>query len=115
MKQKILVVNEDCTLLAITKISIGKFGYDVKAISESQKIYTSIKEFGPHLIILEERLNEKEAMKLDQMIKSDASINTPSVILYSGLTYPGEVHVEDFIEMPYDMYFYNCTLKPFLQ
>lgn len=81
--KKILVVDDDFSILEALKVGIESEGYEVMAISDGEKTYESVKKFNPNLILLDYLLSGKDGQEIVRELKSKRETKNIPVIMLS--------------------------------
>jgi DNA-binding response OmpR family regulator len=108
MLKKILIVEDDLGILAVTKLIINTFGYETIAVSDGNLAISTIQKIKPDLILLDFMLNLVDLNGLDicRKIKSEESTKHIPVILYSASPSSElnwmEAGADTFLKKPYD-------------
>lgn len=105
--KRILVVDDDIDILTVVQLILETNGFDVKAISRWQQIYTQIDEFKPDLILLDVSLGTQDGRNICKQLKTTEATKNISVILFSAnqtveKTVP-ECLADSFIAKPFDI------------
>ena len=102
---KILVIDDDKTMLEVVKIILDREGYVIETISEWTAVFGKIKEFKPNLIILDIFISGADGRTIcKELKKSKTTIHIP-VILFSATN-----RLEDYTK---DSNAQGCLKKPF--
>ncbi|MFD0751836.1 PleD family two-component system response regulator [Mucilaginibacter calamicampi] len=107
-RDKILVVDDDNDILEIVTLLLAGRGYEVKALNHGETIFEDIRDFQPHLVLMDVMLGEMDGREICKGLKSDPLTRELPVILISGthdlvesLHLPGAP--DDFIAKPFDL------------
>jgi DNA-binding response OmpR family regulator len=105
---KILVVDDDLSILDAIGMILESEGYNVDLLPEGKDIFRRIDDFHPDLIILDVMLGEVDGRELCNTIKKTESINHIPIIMISATHNIKETIFErcspdDFISKPFDM------------
>lgn len=80
--KKILVVDDDSSILEALKIGIESEGHDVLAISEGDEAYSSASEYKPDLILMDLLLSGRDGQDIIKELRSKKETkNIPIVML----------------------------------
>ncbi|WP_345209019.1 response regulator [Mucilaginibacter gynuensis] len=108
MSKKILLVDDDRLILEAVSAMLDYYGYDVKTVWRGEKVFETIGEFEPDLILMDVRLSGMDGRMLCKAIKSVNRIQDIPIILISGyglnpdiLHEPGAPN--DFVLKPFDI------------
>jgi twitching motility two-component system response regulator PilG len=80
-KQKILIVEDEESLLKLESILLTSKGYDVRGVSNGQLALDAIKEDCPDLVLLDIMLPEIDGFEVCQRIKADPATKDIPVIM----------------------------------
>ncbi|BAU53523.1 response regulator [Mucilaginibacter gotjawali] len=108
MCQKILILDDDTSLLETLAILLEDNGYEVKALSSGEKVIESINEFNPGLVLMDVMLAGLDGLTICRTIKNHDGMRDLPVILISGhydleraLSHQGAPN--DFLAKPFDL------------
>ena len=103
---KILVVDNDLDSHFLMHFILTKHHYEVRLISNSQDITTTIKSFKPDLIILDVYIGKVDGREICKELKQSEETKSIPVILYSN-SKPTELHyachAQAFVAKPFDI------------
>lgn len=106
MMKKILVVDDDESILEVVQIALESEGYYVQTISSSRGLQEMTNN-RPDLILLDMILGGEDGRILCQRLKSDAETKHIPIIILSAHSDAGEVAdtsgADDFLEKPFDI------------
>ncbi len=80
-KQKILIVEDEESLLKLESILLTSKGYDVRGVSNGREALDAIAEEKPDLVLLDIMLPEIDGFEVCQRIKDDAKTKDIPVIM----------------------------------
>ncbi len=80
-KQKILIVEDEESLLKLESILLTSKGYDVRGVSNGQQALDAISEERPDLVLLDIMLPEIDGFEVCQRIKDDPETKDIPVIM----------------------------------
>lgn len=80
-KQKILIVEDEESLLKLESILLTSKGYDVRGVSNGQEALDAIAEEKPDLVLLDIMLPEIDGFEVCQRIKDDPDTKGIPVIM----------------------------------
>lgn len=104
---KVLLVDNDESVLDMMQEALNYGGYDVKAISQTENIMPEIDTYHPDLVILDYILTGINGGELCHQIKGNKKTSKLPVVLVSA--YPkalkslGAYGADDFISKPFDL------------
>lgn len=104
---KILVVDDDQSILDAMKIALELQGYEVKTTTKGEETFSKIGSFKPDLIFMDVYLSGMDGREICKQIKEDEKTNHIPVIIFSANKSMKEVFEEsganDFIGKPFNM------------
>ena len=105
MKKKILLIEDDLTIQTQLKTLLAGNGYDVFAVTDFSKAIGQIKDFLPHLVILDIKLPGSNGFEICSQIRTFSDI--PIVFVTSSNTEMDELNSimlggDAFITKPYN-------------
>lgn len=105
--KKILVCDDDESILDAVKIVLRNNNYNVNTISSGKKILKAVKNYSPDLILLDNSMPALDTRKLIKLIKKEKRLKDIPVIMFSAFnnlaTKALDLGVDGFIEKPFDM------------
>lgn len=107
-RKRILVVDDDESILSVVGIILEDEGYDVALLQDGTKLFERIDEFHPDLIVMDVMLGNADGRQLCNTIKADNQLNAiPVVMISAGFemskTIRDACNPDDFIEKPFDI------------
>ncbi len=81
--KKILVVDDDLSILEALKIGIESEGHVVIAISDGEKTYETARKFTPDLILLDYLLSGKDGQEIIEELRSENDTKKIPIIMLS--------------------------------
>lgn len=105
MKKRILIVDDDQSILNVLHDLLEYSGYDVLTLSDGDKVFDKIATFRPNLILLDVMLGKMDGRAICTSIKQQMSI---PVIMTSGthLVLSKQINPhgpDDFLAKPFEM------------
>lgn len=82
--KKIMIIDDDQSMLFLEKAIFASAGYEVFAESDSTKALAEIKQQKPQLILLDIAMPEINGIELAQKIRADKELNTVHVFGITG-------------------------------
>jgi DNA-binding response OmpR family regulator len=103
--KKILVIDDDESILEALKLGIESEGFSVEATSEGEQAFQKAQEFSPNLILLDLLLSGRSGNEIARELKADISTKDIPIILLSA--HPNaknmsEDNIADFLPKPFD-------------
>ena len=106
MTQKILVVDDDESILEVIQIVLEGEGYFVQA-SLNGECFQTITENLPHLILLDVLLSGEDGREICKRLKSDAQTARVPIIMLTAHSDASKLAdtsgADDFLEKPFDV------------
>ena len=107
LMKKLLIVDDSAVLLEIMKNILESKGFIVQTLVNSEHIYSVIKNFKPHLLILDIVLADEDGRDICKKLKSDFATRDLCIIVFSAsrkfLENYKAYGADDFIEKPFDI------------
>ena len=104
---RILVVDEDQSILDSMEIALDLQGYEVETTTKGEETFSKIKSFNPDLILMDVYLSGMDGREICKQIKEDDKTKHIPVIIFSANRSMKEVFKEsganDFIGKPFNM------------
>lgn len=107
MKKRILVCEDDQAISEIMKIMLEQGGFEVKLLSSGKAILKQVKNFQPHLILLDIWLPGIDGKEIIKILKKDPKLNQIPIIIVSAL------HEKEVLQIVKDLQVAGFLLKPF--
>ena len=82
-KYKILVVDDDPDIVEILRYNLSLEGYDVKTSSNGKECLKKVKNFIPHVILLDVMMPEMDGIEACSLIKEIPSLTNTRIIFLS--------------------------------
>ena len=83
MLKRVLVLDDNQDILEIVHEALSYEQFEVRSVSESEKVMPLIEEFNPDLVILDYRVAGENGGELCRQIKSSLEYNDIPVIIFS--------------------------------
>jgi CheY-like chemotaxis protein len=83
MNERILIVDDDPTILTLLQDLLGEEGYSVRTSTSSTSLLQHVQRFQPDLIVLDALLSEEDGRVLCRQLKTNALTKHIPVILIS--------------------------------
>jgi len=85
-KKRIMVVDDDEAFTRIVRLTLEQTGrYDVRVVHVGQEVMPAVREFQPHLILLDVILPDMDGCELGTQIKADAVTSGIPIVFLTGL------------------------------
>ncbi len=114
--KKILVCDDDESILDVIKLVLEGKGYSVNTSSNARNILDKIKDYSPDLILLDNSMPFFDASKFMKLLRKEKMMKDIPIILVSAMNglekKAKRLRADDFIEKPFDMkYFLSIIAK----
>ncbi|WP_207421025.1 response regulator [Desertivirga brevis] len=107
MKKRILVIDDDNSILDVVKESLEYLDYEVETNSTGENVFRLIEEYKPDLILLDYLLNGINGGEFCHQIKTNPTTAHIPVIMMSGFPKVflslGDYKSDYFITKPFDL------------
>ena len=108
MKHRILVLDDDADILDMLCYILEDKGYEVVSLSGGEKIFDTIQQFHPDLVLMDIMLGNMDGRLICQELKNETGTQSLPVILISAShnvaeTLRQEGAPNDFIAKPFDV------------
>ena len=115
---KLLIVEDDMMIAKILESHLEKWGYEVKCITDFEKVYQTFLDFEPHLVLLDISLpffngfhwcgEIRKVSKVPIVFISSASDNKNIVMAIN-------MGADDFVEKPFDLNVITAKIQALLR
>ncbi|WP_461817075.1 response regulator transcription factor [Faecalimonas sp.] len=115
---KLLIVEDDMMIAKILESHLEKWGYEVKCITDFEKVYQTFLDFAPHLVLLDISLpffnglhwcgEIRKVSKVPIVFISSASDNMNIVMAIN-------MGADDFVEKPFDLNVITAKIQALLR
>ncbi|MCX5695396.1 MAG: response regulator [Candidatus Omnitrophica bacterium] len=85
-KKKIFIADDREEVLSMLKELLTSKGFEVMVSKEPEQLIKLIKNFEPHLILLDLLMPDLDGFEICRMLNSDAEAQTIPIIIMSGLS-----------------------------
>lgn len=107
MAGKILLVDDELDLVAVTKRRLESAGYEVLTVETGEDALACLQKDTPDLILLDLLLSKMQGEEVCKKIKCDANLKRISVILFTASAsdipkVAKEVGADDYIMKPFE-------------
>ncbi|UOE36950.1 MULTISPECIES: response regulator [Chryseobacterium] len=118
MKKRILIFDDDQSILDVFKIIFGENGYDVEISKTSHDILERVREFTPDLILMDNWIPEIGGIGALKLLKSCENYRNIPVIYISAnsdiSSLAKSAQANDFIAKPFDLNKLERMVEKFL-
>ncbi|MDQ6755556.1 MAG: response regulator [Bacteroidota bacterium] len=105
--KKILVVDDDQSILDAMEIALGLEGYEVETTTKGEETFSKISTFHPDLIFMDVYLSGMDGREITKQLKANDETKNIPVIIFSANKSMKNVFKEsgasDFIGKPFNM------------
>lgn len=110
--KKILLIDDDRDISELVKTVLSD-RYQVETEHDHQGIMARMESFAPDLVLLDNRIGQKQAADIIPQLKAEGELNLVPIVLFSahhdiaGLA--DEIHADAYIAKPFDLNeLYTC-------
>ena len=103
---KILVVDDDLDILEVLRFLLRKKGYEVILLSEAQKVFDTVDEAKPDIVLLDINLSGYDGREICKYLKTVLNVSIPILLFSANTTYKNsykEYGANDFLEKPFEV------------
>src|SRR5579872_3319315 len=106
MGKKILIVDDDLSILDALELTLESNGFDVKTTDKGEEIYENIRKYKPDLILLDVLMSGTDGREICKEIKSNSYKHIPVIMISA---HPGaeqssqEVGADEFLAKPFEV------------
>lgn len=112
MKKKILIVDDDLTSLRAVESVLTAYDYEVKTSTDAQTIEKTVKDFGPHLIVMDLMMPNVDGSQAVQQLQKDPVLNAIPVVFLTALKMKDEQRNTE-MDIKVNNQSYRTLTKPF--
>jgi len=101
---KIMLAEDDLTMIALLKTLLGMEGYEVVALSLDDDILESVRRDPPDVLLMDVHLPQVNGMDVLARVRADSETRNTTVVMTSGLNLEMECKdrgANDFLLKPY--------------
>ena len=116
MTQKILIIDDEKSMLFLSRAILASAGYEVVTESDSTKAYDTVLLTKPDLILMDIVMPEINGIELARQIRANPELNSTHIFALTGmpmLTENNRVYFEKIILKPFIMDSLLAELKSF--
>lgn len=118
MKRRILICDDDSSILEVSRIILEQQGYEV-SIDDGKGIQKKINDFLPDLILLDIRLSGLDGRDISQSLKQQQKTKSIPIIVISASFNIEELtrqaQADDFLKKPFDIMELESIVKRYLE
>ena len=106
MKKRILIIEDESSIVELLMLVLMREGYEVKSCQSGREAVSMIKEFHPHLILLDVMLPGMDGASIVRVLSDDEQLGSIPVIVTSALAesqklFAAYPQVKDFCMKPF--------------
>jgi CheY-like chemotaxis protein len=117
MKKRVIVCDDDNSIVDIATIVLTDAGYDVIPVTNSSKIFETITSSMPDLVLIDLSMPDMNGEDIIHTLKQNPITRHIPVIIISGLENTGDIAkktgADDFINKPFDIEELEATVKKY--
>lgn len=106
-KKKILIAEDDLSILEVMQIILGDSGYDVITEDDGNKLMKKLEEHHPDLLLLDIWIGGKDGGEIAKKLKGDEETRNLPVIIISANNDTEKIAkragADDFLQKPFDV------------
>lgn len=106
-KKKILVVDDDASIVEVTKIILEEHGYEVFTGQNEQDLHRLLAQQEPDLVLMDVWLAQADGNVITKELKKEKKTKNIPIILFSALneieTITQQAGADGFLRKPYDI------------
>lgn len=107
MERKILVIDDEPSILEIMRIILEEAGFKVKTLDQAKNFYEVVLEYQPNLILLDLWMPEIDGWEITKKLKEESETKNIPVIVVSAVSHAEEVAqksgANDFLQKPFEI------------
>jgi len=119
MKKRILIVEDEAAIIDLLRLILTKEGYEISACQSGRDAINAMKEFHPHLVVLDVMLPGLDGASIVRIMNEDETLSSIPVIVTSALVeskkmfmpYP---QVKGFCSKPFALKEFVAQVKHFI-
>jgi len=107
--KSILIVEDNPINLKLAHILLSKEGYQVKAATDAEEALIMLREYHPHLIVMDIQLPHMDGLQLTRLLKQNPKTNDIIIIALTAYAMKGDEEkalkagCDDYIAKPIDI------------
>jgi two-component system phosphate regulon response regulator PhoB len=107
-QKRVLVLDDDIDVTELIVYKLAQSGYEAKAINDPLQFTGQVREFKPHLIILDVMMPEMSGWQLCRIARTDPAMKNIPIVLLTALGGPDdrvnglEIGADDYISKPFN-------------
>jgi PleD family two-component response regulator len=104
MPNKVLIIDDDRTMVSLLKTLLEMDGYEVAEIFDWGAVLETIRSEMPHLVIMDNFLPQQEGLEIVTAMRGEPELADVRIIMTSGMDISEqsmEAGVDDFLLKPY--------------
>jgi two-component system alkaline phosphatase synthesis response regulator PhoP len=105
MTQKILIIDDEKSILFLSKAILASAGYEVYTEADSTQAYQTVLNVQPNLILMDIAMPEINGIELARQIRENAAVKDLHILALTGMPELSPEHTR--------VYFEQIIIKPF--
>ncbi|MBO4675502.1 MAG: response regulator [Elusimicrobiaceae bacterium] len=119
MRKRILIVEDETSIVELLSIVLSKEGYQVRACQNGRDAVSTMKSFFPHLVILDVMLPGLDGPSIIKIMSEDESLESIPVVVTSALVESEQMfkpypQVKGFCPKPFVLAEFIAQVKKFI-
>ena len=106
-KKRVLIVDDDASILEALELTLDSFGYETKTLSDGADIYRAVETYKPDVIILDLLLSGEDGTEICKKLKLNKRTKQIPVIVVSAHPDLAKLSkasgANDYLEKPFDL------------
>ncbi|HKJ28072.1 MAG TPA: response regulator [Anaerolineales bacterium] len=102
--KKVMLIEDDQTMLSLLSTLLDMEGYDVHKLDEFSNVIKEIKNVKPDAVLMDVHLDDIDGLEILTELRNDQELNTLKVIMSSGMDVSHQSMdkgADDFLLKPY--------------
>lgn len=105
--QKILIADDNISILEILKLSLEQLGYQIKTVANKSDLFWTLRNFKPDLVILDVFLDKEDGREICKKLREKYNLGSIPIILFSSNKYAlsnfKEYGADVSVEKPFEL------------
>ncbi|MEZ4656304.1 MAG: response regulator [Caldilineaceae bacterium] len=80
-KQRILVVDDDRSIVKVVRSYLEQVGYEVRAAHDGESALHALRSEKPDLVVLDLMLPDRDGWEITRIVRADAALRTTPIIM----------------------------------
>lgn len=115
---KIFVIDDDVDILVVLKRVLSSNLYTVYLLSDGKDFFDKVREFQPHLILMDINLKGYDGRELCKQLKKEQEKNIPVILFSANINFKenyADSGADAFIEKPFDIHQLTSTIRHYIR